>query len=197
MLDARFTFTMAFQGFNVKTRSDALRRRSMVQCWSGPHVPTAVIWKFLRLLQLRVFSNNPARNSTKKNGLHVSSRSCVVGPSRHPFSSRVSTFLGWLNYPWPRCWMRASPLASWETKVLACARWPRSPPARCGTQRYGARPSPRAAGRAAQVDAIMGSLELAVAGVGGFCAGRHLTAAVVLQPFKLRGPWSLVTGGHW
>ena len=28
-----------------------------------------------------------------------------------------------------------------------------------------------------QVDAIMGSLELAVAGVGGFCAGRHLTAA--------------------
>lgn len=28
-----------------------------------------------------------------------------------------------------------------------------------------------------KVDAIMGSLELAVAGVGGFCAGRHLTAA--------------------
>ena len=139
MLDARFTFTMAFQGFNVKTRSDALRRRSMVQCWSGPHVPTAVIWKFLRLLQLRVFSNNPARNSTKKNGLHVSSRSCVVGPSRHPFSSRVSTFLGWLNYPWPRCWMRASPLASWETKVLACARWPRSPAVRCPTQPQGGR----------------------------------------------------------
>ena len=59
-------------------------------------------------------------------------------------------------------------------------------------------PSRAPQGSCAQVDAIMGSLELAVAGVGGFCAGRHLTAAFQPCPTQIMGPWSLaVIGGHW